>query len=63
MLVEGILIQGYVSIGLAIYPDIGSNAKDLKHQADAAMYDAKRAGGNRVSCRPQIPGPPPASNR
>lgn len=55
VLLEGISIQGYVSIGMAIFPQVGSNADDLMHQADAAMYEAKRAGGNGISCRPQMP--------
>jgi diguanylate cyclase (GGDEF)-like protein len=35
------------SIGLAIFPDDGP-ATQIKAMADAAMYAAKRAGGNRV---------------
>lgn len=48
IIVEGITLQGSVSIGMAFFPQTGSTASDLKHQADAAMYEAKRAGGNRV---------------
>ena len=55
VLVEGDSIQGFVSIGMAIFPESGSNANELKHQADAAMYDAKRAGGNKIRPRAQIP--------
>src|SRR5450759_3598745 len=36
-----------VSIGIAIYPDDGSNADQLLARADSAMYDAKDRGGNR----------------
>ena len=48
-IVEGITIQGSVSVGVAILHDVEDSASGLKHQADAAMYAAKRAGGNRVS--------------
>src|ERR1039458_8807956 len=36
-----------VSVGIAIYPDDGSNAEQLLARADGAMYDAKDRGGNR----------------
>ena len=36
-----------VSIGIAIYPDDGSDADQLLARADGAMYDAKDRGGNR----------------
>lgn len=40
-----------ISIGVAIYPDDGSEEGALLHAADQAMYSAKRAGGNRwLSC-------------
>jgi GGDEF domain-containing protein len=35
-------------IGVAISQDERESASELKHQADAAMYAAKRAGGDRV---------------
>jgi len=40
-------LQISASIGVALYPSHGSTATQLMRQADAAMYDAKRAGGNR----------------
>lgn len=49
VVVEGIPIHGSVSIGVAISQDERESASELKHQADAAMYAAKRAGGDRVS--------------
>jgi diguanylate cyclase (GGDEF)-like protein/PAS domain S-box-containing protein len=35
------------SIGVAVYPDHGLESSALWRRADAAMYRAKRAGGNR----------------
>ncbi len=37
------------SIGIAIYPEDGSNAEELFQKADAAMYKAKNAGRNTYS--------------
>ena len=36
-----------ISVGIAIYPDDGSDADQLLARADGAMYDAKDRGGNR----------------
>ena len=36
-----------VSVGIALYPDDGSDAEQLLARADGAMYDAKHRGGNR----------------
>jgi GGDEF domain-containing protein len=35
-----------VSVGIALYPDDGRTAAELLVAADAAMYEAKRAGGS-----------------
>lgn len=41
-------IQIGCCVGVAIYPDHGSTAMELSAHADAAMYQAKGMGGNRV---------------
>ncbi len=38
-----------ISIGIASYPEDGTTHQALTHAADAALYRAKRAGGNTVS--------------
>ena len=49
-----------ISVGVAAYPEHGSAAKDLVAAADAAMYQAKARGRNRVEHAPtgQGGGPP-----
>jgi len=37
-----------VSIGIAMLPDHGDSGQTVLHAADAALYEAKRAGRNRV---------------
>lgn len=44
---EGDKILLSASMGVAVYPDHGAEAVALWRSADAAMYRAKRAGGNR----------------
>ena len=39
-----------ISIGVAEYPSHGDTAKSVIGQADAALYEAKRAGRDRVVC-------------
>jgi diguanylate cyclase (GGDEF)-like protein/putative nucleotidyltransferase with HDIG domain len=41
-------IRATVSMGIASYPRDGSNANELVHQADLAVYRAKLQGRNRV---------------
>ena len=45
-LVDGHRLQVSTSIGLSIYPDDGSDVETLLHNADAAMYHAKKNGRN-----------------
>jgi diguanylate cyclase (GGDEF)-like protein len=37
-----------ISVGVATYPDVASDAPDLLRMADRALYQAKRAGRNQV---------------
>lgn len=40
------------SIGISIYPDDATTVEALLSAADAALYEAKRAGKNRYCCAP-----------
>lgn len=44
---EGFSVQVSASVGIAIYPDDGTDAADLWRSADTAMYRAKQAGGGQ----------------
>jgi len=46
---DGIAAMTTISIGVASYPEDGTTHQELTHAADAALYRAKRAGGNAVS--------------
>ena len=48
MAFDGHAITVGASIGIALSPDHGTDANELIRAADGAMYDAKRAGRNRV---------------
>jgi diguanylate cyclase (GGDEF)-like protein len=43
MYLEGYTIQGSASLGIALYPENGSNHDSLLNIADAAMYRAKHS--------------------
>ena len=44
-----------VSIGAAIFPDQGTQGEAILQMADAALYQAKKAGRNRVVAADQFP--------
>jgi diguanylate cyclase (GGDEF)-like protein len=43
VVVDGDACRLGASVGVAVFPDHGAAATDLLRQADAAMYEAKRA--------------------
>jgi diguanylate cyclase (GGDEF)-like protein/PAS domain S-box-containing protein len=45
---EGQAIPSGISVGACSYPRDGREADELRAHADIAMYEAKRAGGNRL---------------
>jgi diguanylate cyclase (GGDEF)-like protein/PAS domain S-box-containing protein len=55
LVLEGRQITLAASIGIAVYPDDGTDAAELLRNADAAMYEVKQAGRNgfRFSSRPR----------
>jgi len=59
ILLEGLKVPLSVSVGLTFYPEGGTDAASLMHNADVAMYSAKSHGGN--SCRVFSPEESPAS--
>ena len=50
MMVEGQRVDVGVSIGIAAFPEHGTDADELLHSADAAMYRAKRDGTRVMAC-------------
>ncbi|MCZ7620423.1 MAG: EAL domain-containing protein [Myxococcota bacterium] len=47
--VDGREVFAAASAGIALFPLDGASADDLLKHADAAMYEAKRSGGNRLA--------------
>jgi diguanylate cyclase (GGDEF)-like protein/hemerythrin-like metal-binding protein/PAS domain S-box-containing protein len=58
---DGRQIEISASIGVSLFPDHAESARDLLQASDEAMYEAKKAGGNRVehSRRQGTPTPAP----
>jgi GGDEF domain-containing protein len=52
-LLEGREVSISASIGVAIYPDDGTDVDTLVSRADKAMYEAKQRGHNAYSHSPQ----------
>ena len=46
--VEGRELRVNASLGVTVYPEAGSQPKDLLRQADLALYRAKRLGGGKI---------------
>lgn len=46
---EGQRLHVTASVGVAVAPTVGRSADELLRVADAAMYDAKRAGRNPIA--------------
>jgi diguanylate cyclase (GGDEF)-like protein/PAS domain S-box-containing protein len=55
--VDGFCFNVSASVGIAIYPDDGTDASQLRRAADAAMYRAKQAGGGQYLLVPSHPTP------
>jgi diguanylate cyclase (GGDEF)-like protein len=48
LMVEGTPVTATISLGVASMPESGRSVDSLVRAADAAMYEAKRQGKNRV---------------
>jgi diguanylate cyclase (GGDEF)-like protein len=55
--IDGATVTITTSAGVSIYPDHGENTEMLMKSADAALYEAKRAGRNayRIAERTELP--------
>ncbi|NKE73778.1 putative bifunctional diguanylate cyclase/phosphodiesterase [Candidatus Manganitrophus noduliformans] len=51
--IEGLPIAVELSLGIALYPEHGSNADSLIQRADVAMYAAKRSGSGYTLYTPE----------
>jgi diguanylate cyclase (GGDEF)-like protein len=66
MSAPGRMLQTSVSVGVVAFPDDGPSADELLISADAAMYESKRRGKNRVAGKahpPRAPLADPAAAR
>jgi diguanylate cyclase (GGDEF)-like protein len=46
--IDDLMLRGTASVGIAVYPEDGTEAHELKLVADAAMYASKQHGESRV---------------
>jgi diguanylate cyclase (GGDEF)-like protein/PAS domain S-box-containing protein len=53
MTLSGVTLTVSTSIGVALFPQDADNKEDLLDRADAAMYQAKSSGRNKVGCYEQ----------
>lgn len=53
---DGVPLRVTASFGVAVFPDAAGRT-ELVHAADAALYEAKRAGKNRVATAPPVRDP------
>jgi len=60
--IDGHPIFVTASVGLSTYPDDGTEAAVLLQRADAAMYQAKEAGGNDYQPRPSLANASPSDH-
>lgn len=54
MVIEDLLVNVTMSIGLASWPNDGLSTDELVNAADTALYHAKRTGGNRTCIISQV---------
>lgn len=45
---NSLFINATISVGVSSYPGVIDNPNNLLHEADNALYQAKREGRNRV---------------
>ncbi len=50
VVVDGVELTVRFSAGVARYPEHGTDAQQLIHNSDVAMYRAKKFGGGRIEC-------------
>ena len=46
--IDDLIFSGTASVGIAVYPEDGTEAHELKLVADAAMYASKHSGDSRL---------------
>ena len=46
-MIDTLQLRAAPSIGISLFPDDGDSPDTLMHNADSAMYEAKREGGGK----------------